>query len=142
MESIPVPGGWLLRVEAGERLPGALTGFCAEKGIPAATCEGLGALADVELGFYDVRKRTYDRTTLDGSWELLSLFADVAEWNGELFAHTHVVLGGPDFVCRGGHLFDGTVSVTAELRVWTIDRPLRRRMHPEFALHFLELGDA
>ena len=142
MESIPVSGGWLLRVEAGEKLPGALVDFCTAKGIASATCEGLGALADVELGFYDRQKKTYDRTTLPGSWELLTLFANVAEWDGALFAHTHVVLSGADFVARGGHLFEGTVSVTAELRIWTIDRPLRRRMHPEFAVHFLDLGAA
>lgn len=140
MESVQVPGGWLLRVEAGEALPDALVEHCRSRGIRAATAEGLGALSDVQLGFYDVRTREYDRTTLPGSWELLQMFATVAEWEGELFAHTHVVLSGADFVARGGHLFRGIVSVTAEIRLWTIDRPLHRRRHEEFALHFLDLG--
>jgi predicted DNA-binding protein with PD1-like motif len=139
MRSLEVEGGHLLRFEAGERLPGGLVAFCDERGIRAATAEGLGALADVELGYYDLERREYDRTVLPGSWELLSLFADVATWEDELFAHTHVVLSGPDFEARGGHLFDGTVSVTAEIRLWPIDRPLRRRMDDRFRLHFLDI---
>lgn len=140
MESIRVEGGWLLRLEAGERLPEALTEFCEGKGIRGGTCEGLGALSDVALAFYDLETKQYQRTDLPGSWELLSLFADIAEWEGDLFAHTHVVLSGPDCVARGGHLIQGTISVTGELRIWTIDRPLHRRMHPEFQLHFLDLA--
>jgi hypothetical protein len=136
---VEVEGGWLLRLEAGEKLPSALGDFCREKAIPAATAEGLGALSGVVLGYYDLETREYARTELPGSWELLSLFADVAEWDGELFAHAHVVVSGPDFVARGGHLFEGTVSVTAEIRLWTVARPLRRRMDPAFGLHFLDL---
>lgn len=140
MQSTSVPGGWLLRLEAGEKLPGGVAEFCRAKGIRSATCEGLGALEDVTLGYFDLQTKTYARTHLSGSWELLSLFCDVAEWEGEPFAHAHVVLSGPDFVARGGHLFEGTVSVTAELRVWAIDRPLVRRHDANFGLHFLDLG--
>jgi predicted DNA-binding protein with PD1-like motif len=107
--------------------------------LPAATATGLGALRDVELGYYNVETRAYERTRLAGSWELLSLFADVASWEGDLFAHTHVVLGGADFVARGGHLFEGTVSVTAEIRVTPIRLEIARKMNGSFQLHFLDL---
>ena len=139
MGSIRVEGGWLLRLEAGDVLPDALQDFCRAREIPAATAEGLGALSDVELGYYDLETKEYARKVLPGSWELLSLFADVAEWEGEPFAHTHVVLSGPDFTARGGHLFRGTVSVTAEIRVWPISIAVSRKMDPRFRLHFLDL---
>lgn len=139
MGAVKVEGGWFLRLEVGEKLPGALADFCRERSIPAATAEGLGALRDVELGYFDLESRTYRRTVLPGSWELLSLFADVSERDGEPFAHAHVVLSGPDFVSRGGHLFEGTVSVTAEIRLWTIERTLLRRMDDRFALPLLDL---
>jgi predicted DNA-binding protein with PD1-like motif len=136
---VEVEGGYLLRLEIGEKLPDALAAFCAEQGIPSATAEGLGALAEVTLGYFDRESRTYRRTELAGSWELLSLFADVATWEGKPFAHTHVVLSGPDFVARGGHLFEGTVSVTAEIRVWTTGQELHRRMDDRTSLHLLDL---
>lgn len=134
-----IEGGWLLRLERGAKLPGALADFCREQGLSSATAEGLGALRDVELGYWDLETKSYLRTRLEGSWELLNLWADVAEWDGALFAHAHVVLSGADFVARGGHLFEGTVSVTAELRVWEVGRPLRRRMHEDIGLHLLDL---
>lgn len=134
-----VEGGHLVRLEVGEVLPDALVQFCREQGIPAAVVTGLGALRDVELGYYDLESRDYQRTTLEGSWELLHLFADVATFDGELFAHTHVVLGGPDFVARGGHLFAGTISVTGELFVRPFAAPIERRRSEEFGLHFLDL---
>ena len=139
MHHLEVEGGWLLRVDAGERLPAAIAAFCRENGVPAATVSGLGALSDVELGYYDLGTKEYARTRLSGSWELLALTCTVAQWQGELFAHTHVVVSGPDFTVRGGHLFAGTVSVTAELRVVAITHPVRRAMDPAFALHFLDL---
>ena len=139
MRHVKVEGGWLLRLEIGEKLPDALARFCRERQIASATAEGLGALRDVVLGYYDLATKTYARTTLEGSWELLSLWADVAQWEGEPFAHTHVVLSGPDCVARGGHLFEGTVSVTAELRVWETGRPLRRLMNDDLRLHLLDL---
>ena len=141
MRTIEVAGGYLLRLERGERLPEALVEFCRRRKLPSATAEGLGALADVTLGFWNLETRTYERTELPGSWELLSLFADVAEWEGEPFAHVHVVVSGADCVARGGHLFEGTVSVTAEIRVWTIDRPLRRVRDEAVGLHLLDLPE-
>ncbi len=139
MRHVEVEGGWLVRFEAGEKLPAAIAAFCRERGVPAATVSGLGALSDVELGYYDVVAKRYERTRLPGSWELLALTCTVAEWEDRLFPHTHVVISGPDFTTRGGHLFEGTVSVTAELRVTAIRQPVRRAMDPAFALHFLDL---
>ncbi len=139
MRHVEVEGGWLVRLEAGEKLPAAIGTFCRERGVPAATVSGLGALSDVELGYYDVAAGRYERTRLAGSWELLALTCTVAEWQGEPFPHTHVVISGPDFGARGGHLFEGTVSVTVELRVLAIRQPVRRAMDPAFGLHFLDL---
>jgi len=134
-----IEGGWMLRLPVGAKLPGALAEFCRDRELPSATAQGIGALRDVELGYWDVGTRSYRRTRLEGSWELLHLWSDVAEWDGAFFAHTHVVLSGPDFSARGGHLFEGTVSVTAELRVWDTGKPLRRRMHEDVGLHLLDL---
>ena len=43
---VAVEGGFLLRLEIGEKLPDALQDFCLSRGIPSATAEGLGALRD------------------------------------------------------------------------------------------------
>ena len=60
MRAIETPGGWLLRLERGARLPDALVEFCETKNIRAATVEGIGALADVALGYYRLETREYN----------------------------------------------------------------------------------
>ena len=139
MRHVEVEGGHLLRLDRGDRVPDAIADFCRNQGIVTATAEGIGALENVVLGYFDVEKKVYERTVLPGSWELLHLFCDVATFEGELFPHTHVVLSGPDFVARGGHLFEGTISVTGEIRVWTIRKPLERRRNEEIGLHLWHL---
>jgi predicted DNA-binding protein with PD1-like motif len=134
-----VEGGWLLRLDVGEKLPEAIARFCKDHGIPAATASGLGALSDVTLGYFEVPTKTYQRKNYPGSGELGSLCCNVAAWQGEPFAHTHVVLSGPDFTAHGGHLFDGTVSVTAEIRLWPIAKAIHRRSDPSLGLHVLDL---
>jgi predicted DNA-binding protein with PD1-like motif len=122
-----VEGGFLLRFDRGEKLPETLGAFCLEQGITSATAQAIGALEDIELGYYDIAAKKYERTRLAGSWE------------EKPFVHTHVVLTGRDFTARGGHLFEGTVSVTVEMRLATIAQEIHRVMNPTTGLHMLDL---
>jgi predicted DNA-binding protein with PD1-like motif len=133
-----VEGGLLVRLDRGEKLPDAIAELCAACRIPAATAHGIGAIEDVELGYYDLSTKTYERTRLAGSWELVSLTSFVSMWEGKHFAHTHAVVSGRDFAAKGGHLFAGTVSITVELRVHTIAGEVRRAMNPAIGLHQIE----
>jgi predicted DNA-binding protein with PD1-like motif len=133
-----VEGGFLVRFDRGEKLPDAIAEFCGARGIPAASAHGIGAIEDVELGYYDLATKSYERLRLLGSWELVSLTSFVATWDGKPFAHTHAVVSGRDFVAKGGHLFSGTVSVTVELRVHAIASEVLRAMNPAIGLHQIE----
>jgi predicted DNA-binding protein with PD1-like motif len=139
MRSRAVEGGFLLRFDRGEKLPDALGVFCREQKIASATAQAIGALEDVELGYYDITAKKYERTRLSGSWELVSMMSVIASWEEMPFVHTHVVLTGRDFSARGGHLFEGTVSVTVEMRLAAIGHEIHRVMNPETGLHMLDL---
>ncbi len=134
-----VEGGFLVRFDRGERLPSGIAEFCERIGIPAATATAIGAIEDVELGYFDVAAKSYERVKLLGSWELVSLTSFVATWEGRLFPHTHAVVSGPDFAARGGHLFDAVVSVTVEMRIARIGRAIERTMNAETGLHRMDL---
>jgi predicted DNA-binding protein with PD1-like motif len=134
-----VEGGFLVRFDRGEKLPDALAALCSTLGIETATAHGIGAIEDVELGYYDLASKTYERTHLAGSWELVSLTSFIATWEDKPFVHTHVVVSGRDFIAKGGHLFSGTVSITVELRVHTVAGRVTRAMNPVTGLHQLDL---
>jgi predicted DNA-binding protein with PD1-like motif len=133
-----VEGGYLLRFDRGEKLPEGIAEFCLAQRIPAATAHGLGAIEDVELGYYDLAAKSYERVRLAGSWELVSLTTFVSTWDGKPFAHTHAVVSGRDFNAKGGHLFSGTVSITAEVRLHSIATEVLRTMNPVTGLHQME----
>ena len=138
MRARAVEGGFLVRLDRGEKLPEAIARVCRECRIPAATVHGIGAIEDVELGYYDLASKSYERIRLEGSWELVSLTSFVSTWEGTHFPHTHAVVSGRDFSAKGGHLFSGTVSVTVELGVHTIGSEVLRSMNPAIGLHQIE----
>jgi uncharacterized protein len=85
----------------------------------AVILNGVGMLRDAEIGYYQVDRAQYDRHTLREPHELLSYQGNLGRdaETGEVRAHVHVVLGGPDHRAIGGHLFDATVWVTNEVAV-------------------------
>jgi len=101
-----------------------------EEDIQGAFLYGLGALEAVQIGYFDKPNKSYIKKQLPGEWELLSLQGDVSMVEGELFAHLHATLSGEDFKCLGGHLFEATVAVTAEILVM-VTPPMVRRPAPE-----------
>lgn len=133
-----VEGGFIARFDRGERIPQGIADLCEATGVSAGTAQAIGALEDVELGYYDFSQRTYERMKLAGSQEVISLTSFIATWEGKPFVHTHVVVSGRDFRALGGHLFDAVVSITLELRLFTIESPLHRVMNPDVGLHRIE----
>jgi predicted DNA-binding protein with PD1-like motif len=129
----------LIRLDRGDEMMRVLRTVCAERKIEAGRVRGIGALRDVQIGYFDVERKEYARGRLTGSWELLSLEGNIALRDGEYVPHVHVILGGPDFECRGGHLFAGVVSVTGEIFVDRLPGALHRAMDPEVRLPLLDL---
>ena len=82
----------------------------------AAWFTGLGAVRDAELWFYDQDDCEYYPIEFDEPLEVASCVGNVALLDSEeprsskkRFAHTHVVLSGPDGECVAGHLNEATV---------------------------------
>lgn len=126
--------GFFLRLHKGEEVHETLEAFVKEQQIGAASVHGIGALEDVELGFFDVETKVYERTLFPPSMELVNLAGNVA-WDGqEPILHLHAVLAGPDLVARGGHLFRGIVSVTGEIFLDVLSERLERGLDAETGL--------
>jgi len=130
--------GFLLRLARGEEIHATLTRFAADRGIRGAWVSGLGAVRDVELGFYHLETRSYDRQVIDEEMEILSLTGNLSLLDGRPFLHAHVSLMRADFSVAGGHLFRGTVAATGEFSLHQTDLRLERRMDEEIGLPLLE----
>jgi len=129
-----------LRLDRGDDLAACVAAYCRDAGVAAAAVAGIGAIEEVELGYYVLPAKTYDRRRLEGVWELLSLAGNVTLLDGAPFLHAHVVLSGPDFTVRGGHLFGGRIAVTGELFIVEAGMPLAREMDEAIGLRLVTVG--
>lgn len=126
----PKPDGSMLVVlERGEKIVKSLTTLVTEQQIHGGQIVGVGALKDVELGYYELEKQTYLRQSfLDEDFELLALSGNISLKDNAPFIHVHTVLGKRDFSTFGGHLFEGVVAVTAEITIVPLGKMPKRTM--------------
>lgn len=104
----------LIRFDKGERFPETLAEWCFREDVKAAAIvAGIGMLENIEIGRYDGKE--YVKELVKPSSEILSLQGNVSMKEGYPFVHLHVSLADEDMSSKGGHLFNGTVSMTIEL---------------------------
>ena len=108
--------GFLVVLEVGDEVIAALKKLAAAERIGMASLTGIGAVKDVTLGYLDLDQKEYLKREFNGdSMELVSLTGNLAVLDGEPVAHCHAVIGDREMRVFGGHLFQATVSVTAEI---------------------------
>ena len=79
---------------------------------------GIGALKDVQLGYYEIHKKDYIRKTFsDEDFELIALNGNITLRDQTPYVHVHTALGRSDFSVFGGHMFEARVAVTAEIHI-------------------------
>lgn len=127
-------GGHLFVLARGEKLVETLTASLSKNELRGATISGLGALSDVELGYYELVHQTYLRKTFTDEYELISLSGNVSLKDGAPYVHVHATLGDREFRVFGGHLFEATVAVTVEISVLPFDFAPERKLDPAIGL--------
>jgi predicted DNA-binding protein with PD1-like motif len=139
MKAKKVENGWFVRIDKDEKVMQTLIDFIDEKQIPAGTITGIGALTEVELGYFNRESTTYQRRRFDGIYELLSLTGNIAYVDNKPMVHAHCLLGDADYQVTGGHLFEGTIAVTGEFYIRVFTEKFTRAMNPELKLNLLDI---
>ncbi len=131
--------GYVLRMEKGDEIIGTLARFADEAGIGAGFITGIGAVCDLELGYFDVKKKEYSKKHFDGDYELINLTGNISLVESRGFVHAHVTISDDEFNVHAGHLFSGMISVTGEFVLMTIPAELHRAHDAETGLNLLDL---
>lgn len=119
-------------------LVATLTQYLYEHKLQGGMISGLGALKNVELGYYDLHQQTYIRKTFDqDDYELLNLTGNYAFKEHQPLVHVHATLGARDFSTFGGHLFEATVAVTAEVSVTPLGKMPCRQFDQQTGLFLI-----
>ena len=102
---------------------------------------GLGAVYDIELGYYDLNKKDYIKKRFKGEYEIASLAGNVTFLNDGYFVHTHTTICDSSFRALGGHLFDAKISATGEFKITLFDTKRKRTFSDDIGLNLWCLHD-
>jgi uncharacterized protein len=125
--------GLIVVLEPGEELHTSVIRAAKIHGIQGGLISAIGAVDDLELGYFRLPEKTYDRMTTRDRLEVISLTGNLALKDGAPFLHVHGVFSGPDFKAFGGHVFRAVASITLEVMVIGGGK-LERVPYPEFGL--------
>jgi predicted DNA-binding protein with PD1-like motif len=125
--------------ESGDEVRSGLEGFAREEGLSAASIQGIGALSDVTLGYFNWETKEYDEIACDEQVEVVSLVGDVALKDGDPAVHAHLAVARSDATVLGGHLLAAHVRPTLEVVVVESPRHLRKQHDPTTGLALISV---
>jgi predicted DNA-binding protein with PD1-like motif len=124
-----------IRLETGDVVHESLAAAAAEHGVSGGWLNGIGAAREVELGYYDLQRRDYDRTKITGEVEIAPASGSLGMVEGKPFVHLHAVVSDRQCVPRAGHLFYAVTAATLEFVILVAESPIDRTMDEETGLN-------
>ncbi|MHA1583242.1 MAG: PPC domain-containing DNA-binding protein [Candidatus Baldrarchaeia archaeon] len=128
----------VIKLEKDEDLLEALSSIVEKENIKAGFFTGIGALNKVNMGIFVEGK--YKEINMEGELEIVSLLGNVSLKDGKPFVHAHIIVSRRDGAAFGGHLLPGSIiSVTCEIFLVKLKKPLERRFDEKLKLYLLNL---
>jgi len=116
----------ILRLDPGDKIHASIKSL-TEHGISCASItSGIGRVRDIEIGFLG-SNGIYQTVTHSGPMELLSTQGNLAPSPDGPFTHIHMLLSDNGHIVHGGHLFEATVHVVAEIHLRVLDPEIMNR---------------
>ncbi len=142
MQAVQIHNGYFLVLAHGEELIETVTKFCEETEMHWGQFQAIGAVEDVDIGYYDLENKRYMFQREDGPFEVASMDGNISEHNESPLVHVHAVLSQCDETlrCIGGHIKSARVALTLELCLWHVSQPLLREADEETGLNLIDLN--
>jgi len=123
----------------GELVNQSLLNVAEKEGLNSGWVNGLGAISNIEIGYWDIEEKIYVKKTFDEDYELLSLIGNVSLVDNKPFIHTHISFSDTKFKVYGGHLFDAKVIAAAEFCIFTSEYHLHRKLNCDIGLSLWDI---
>lgn len=128
----------VIKLEKGEDVLETLNTIVEKENIEAGFFTGIGALNKVKMGIFIEGK--YEEIIIEDELEIVSLLGNVSLKDGKPFVHAHIIVSKRDGSAFGGHLLPGSIiSVTCEVFLIKLKKPIKRGFVEEIKLYLLEL---
>ena len=123
----------------GELVNQSLLNVAEKEGLNSGWVNGLGAISNIEIGYWDIEEKIYVKKTFDEDYELLSLIGNISLVDNKPFIHTHISFSDTKFKVYGGHLFDAKVIAAAEFCIFTSEYHLHRKLNCDIGLSLWDI---
>lgn len=70
----------------------ALNAFCKEKGIRSGSINGIGAIGELPLRFFNPKTKAYDDKTFREQMEISNLTGNISSMDGQVYLHLHITV--------------------------------------------------
>ena len=128
-------------IDRGEFINEQLTNVAVQENINTGWINGIGAIYDLEIGYFDISNKKYQRKTFKGEYELVSLIGNITIKNNSQFVHTHISFSDTDFHLYGGHLFDAKISAAGEFIIHIDEVNISRSLNSTIGLELWNIGN-
>jgi predicted DNA-binding protein with PD1-like motif len=129
---------YVVTIARGEEVFSELQKLIEQEKIACATFTGLGAVDKIEIAYYNLQTKEYERTTIEEELELLSIVGNLAYLDGtKPILHIHGVFGKRDLSTLGGHLFSMKISGACEIHLTTYPEKIGRAFDSETGLNLI-----
>ena len=126
-------------IDKGELVNQSLLNVAEKEGLNSGWINGLGAISNIEIGYWDIEEKIYVKKLFDEDYELLSLIGNVSLVDNKSFIHTHISFSDTKFKVYGGHLFDAKVIAAAEFCIFTSEYHLHRKLNCDIGLSLWDI---
>ena len=125
----------MLRIDKGEYINKTILDVASFYNLKFGWINGLGAIMNPELGYYDLKNKEYIKKTIVGEFELTNLVGNLTLKDGNLFVHSHITFSDIHFNAYGGHLFDCKIAVAGEFVIFRSSAKINRLYDDEIGLY-------
>lgn len=123
---------YVLIFAKGDEIVSGLTEFAQKYNVKSAHYQAIGDALSAKVGVFDYDRKAFKVIPFPDPIEVTSLTGDIAVYNGNPVAHTHVNLATFDGLIHGGHLFELVSGPTIELILTVEPTPLYKKLNTEF----------
>jgi len=105
---------YFISLDPGDMINSSFEKLAEIEKLNSAWIQGIGAVTNLEMGYYELISKSYIRKKFNDDYELTSLSGNITIKDGKLFSHTHINFSDSKFNVFGGHLFEGEISAAGE----------------------------
>ena len=131
----------LISIDKGEFVNQKLLEVAEKENLKSGWINGLGAISNIEIGYWDIEKKVYVKQKFGSDYELLSLIGNVSLVDNNPFIHTQISFSDTEFKVFGGHLFDAKVIAAAEFCIFISDYHLHRKLNCDIGLSLWDIDE-